>query len=323
MIHRIGLDNETFPNLSSYKAILVDMTYIVWRSSGAHASLSSPTGDPTQIIFISLKTISKLLQFSHGSVNLLLVWDSPKSWRKVCSAKYKSDREGMDSGDWDQVLQLRTLLSQIGIYQVMTEGYEGDDWLAYANAMSSEPTLIVTGDRDLFQLVSDKKPTHLLYSGGDLKNQIIDEQMASQLFIHPSLVTSYKTLVGDAGDCVSGVRGIGDVYGRKLIQEYGRVDDWLFGDNIPNLEDAPPDLKRPLKLVFDRKSDAIFSHLLVNLEQDMSPDAYDILNEYPSCYPDLSSAKVTLSNLGIEEDVTIERLFNHAFGANLCLLKLE
>lgn len=125
-----------------------------------------------------------------------------------------------------QVDLIIEVLDLIGIPRIGAAGFEADDVIATLATRTSAPVLIVTGDRDLFQLIDDSQPIKVLYTAakGVLNAELIDDAAVRARYgVGADQYADFALLRGDPSDGLPGVRGIGEKTAAKLIGEFGSV----------------------------------------------------------------------------------------------------
>ncbi|MBQ8967094.1 DNA polymerase I [Ruminococcus sp.] len=152
------------------------------------------------------------------------------TFRHKASAAYKANRKGMPDELAQQMPLIKKLLKLLGIQTVECEGYEADDilgTLSKAAADSGNECFILTGDRDSFQLVSDKVTVRL---AGTKETKIYTPaRIMEEYGVTPRQMIEVKALMGDTSDNIPGVRGIGEKTALNLIQQAGSVEK-LYAD---------------------------------------------------------------------------------------------
>jgi DNA polymerase-1 len=157
------------------------------------------------------------------------------TFRHEADDTYKADRPETPEDFIPDLKNLQELLQALKVPVVTSPGYEADDVLATLCQQASETgyrVKILTGDRDLFQLVDPQKEISVLYLSTDFFKgrgstgpiEIGSEQVKEKLGISPAQVVDYKALCGDKSDNIPGVKGIGDKTAVTLLNEYGSLE---------------------------------------------------------------------------------------------------
>jgi 5'-3' exonuclease len=128
-----------------------------------------------------------------------------------------------------QVPVIERVLDAVGIARVGVPGYEADDVMGTFTARASGQVDVVTGDRDLFQLVDDSRPVRILYTARGVKNlQLVDEAAVTEKYGVPGRsYADFATLRGDPSDGLPGVPGVGDKTAATLITRFGSLEALL------------------------------------------------------------------------------------------------
>ena len=152
------------------------------------------------------------------------------TFRHKANSSYKANRKGMPDELAQQMPLIKQLLALLGIKTVECEGYEADDilgTLSKAAADSGNECFILTGDRDSFQLVSERVTVRL---AGTKETKIYTpDRIMEEYGVSPRQMIEVKALMGDTSDNISGVKGIGEKTALSLIQQAGSVDS-LYSD---------------------------------------------------------------------------------------------
>ncbi|WP_295152201.1 DNA polymerase I [uncultured Ruminococcus sp.] len=152
------------------------------------------------------------------------------TFRHKANASYKANRKGMPDDLAQQMPYIKELLKLLGVRTVECEGYEADDilgTLSKAAADSGNECFILTGDRDSFQLVSDRVTVRL--AGTKETKVYTPERIMEEYGVSPRQMIEVKALMGDTSDNISGVKGIGEKTALSLIQQAGSVEK-LYAD---------------------------------------------------------------------------------------------
>ena len=258
--------------------ILVDGHSLAFRSyygfsKGKDGGLRTTTGIPTSICFGFLKCLLEVIA-TEKPQGMAVAFDlGLPTFRHQAEATYKADREETPEDFIPDMENLRQLLTGLNLLTLTVPGYEADDilgTLAQRASADGYKVQILTGDRDLFQLVDSQKNISVLYfspegfrrsSSGNGINEFFPEQVQGKLGVLPSQVIDYKALCGDKSDNIPGVRGIGEKTAVKLLNTYGSLE------NIYNsLEQIQGAVKT--KLV-NGKEDALKSQYLATIVLDV------------------------------------------------------
>ncbi len=160
------------------------------------------------------------------------------TFRHKANADYKANRKGMPAELAQQMPVIKELLTDLGVKIIEFEGYEADDilgTLSKACADSGNECIILTGDRDSFQLVSDSVTVRL--AGNKETKVYTPQRIMDEYGVSPRQMIEVKALMGDTSDNIKGVKGIGEKTALDLIQRTGSVDG-LY-EQLPELKLTP------------------------------------------------------------------------------------
>ncbi len=183
---------------------------------------------------------------------------------------YKSTRKPTDPELLPQFAVIREAVEALGIPTVCVDGYEADDCIAtltHRARAEGLPTWLVALDKDLFQLVTDEAPTVRMFVLAS--KEVIDEAAVTErIGVTPRQALDYFALVGDSGDHIAGVKGVGPKAAATLLGAFGSLDG-IFAhlDDIPLL-DLRGAGRLPLRLL-DGKADAERARQLLALHRDV------------------------------------------------------
>src|SRR3982750_2000909 len=209
---------------------LIDGNSLAYRAFFAlPESISTSDGRPTNAIFGFASMLVKILT-DYGPVPTVVVWDAGMSGRKEISAEYKAQRSTRPDLLKLQWPHLRPLVEAFGYRNISVEGYEADDVIAALAEQAKArgiPVMVVTGDRDAYQLVGDGVRI-MTTSRGITDTKVYDrEGVIDRYGIPPELVPDFIGLKGDTSDNIPGVPGIGDKTAAELLQEFGSLEGVL------------------------------------------------------------------------------------------------
>jgi DNA polymerase-1 len=209
---------------------LIDGNSLAYRAFFAlPESIATSDGRPTNAIFGFASMLVKILT-DYGEVPTVVVWDAGMSGRKELSADYKAQRSTRPDLLKLQWPHLRPLVEAFGYRNISVEGFEADDVIAALVDQARQrdiPVMVVTGDRDAYQLVSDGVRI-MTTSRGITDTKVYDRQgVIDRYGIPPELIPDFIGLKGDTSDNIPGVPGIGDKTASELLQRFGDLDTVL------------------------------------------------------------------------------------------------
>lgn len=205
-------------------ALAYRMYFALTAGGGGSQRWQTSKGEPTAGIYGFARELLRILEQEKPEY-LAVAFDVGKTFRDDLFPEYKGTREKMPDDLRPQIERIRQMVDAFNIPRLEMEGYEADDVLGSVARLANEQGIgvkIVTGDRDLLQLV-DKRT--VVYLAGDDQNYIKDEDVVKKLGVLPKQVVDYKALVGDKSDNIPGVMGIGERTAIALIEKYGTLDN--------------------------------------------------------------------------------------------------
>lgn len=209
------------------KLLLIDGNSVLFRAYYATAygfRMSTSTGIPTNAVFGFISMLTKALAQIQPDL-VLVAWDAgKKTFRHDKMEQYKGTRKPLDDDLLVQMPIAREYLQEAGYTQYEQEGYEADDIIGTASAQAPDlQTYILTGDKDMLQLV-DENTKVLLMRKGIEQMDVMDEKAIRDMWdLSPEQVTDLKGLMGDASDNIPGVAHIGEKTALLLLHKYGTV----------------------------------------------------------------------------------------------------
>src|SRR5215217_3929060 len=209
---------------------LIDGNSLAYRAFFAlPESIATSDGRPTNAIFGFASMLVKILT-DYGPVPTVVVWDAGMSGRKEISADYKAQRTSRPDLLRLQWPHLRPLVEAFGYRNISVEGFEADDVIAALAEQAKQrgiPVMVVTGDRDAYQLV-DEGVRIMSTSRGVTDTKVYDRQgVIDRYGIPPELIPDFIGLKGDTSDNIPGVPGIGDKTASDLLQRFGDLETVL------------------------------------------------------------------------------------------------
>jgi DNA polymerase-1 len=225
--------------------LLVDGHSLAFRAFyafGKHpeGGLRTSTGIPTSICFGFLKALIEMLDREKPTAVAIAFDLATPTFRHEIDDTYKANRAETPESFIPDMQNLQKVLAAMNLPAITQAGFEADDVLGtLSQAASAEgyTVKILSGDRDLFQLIDVDKRISVLNIGQ--KDKIVEyhaDQVKERLGVLPTQVVDYKALCGDASDNIPGVRGIGEKTAIKLIEEYGSLENVLAA--VPKMKGA-------------------------------------------------------------------------------------
>lgn len=217
--------------------MLLDSASLYFRAfHGIPESVTAPDGTPVNAVRGFLDVIARLVR-TRRPATLVACMDADwrPAFRTALVPAYKAHRVGADGGEAvpgrlvPQVPVIEQCLDALGIARVGVDGYEADDVIGALSVAATVPVEVVTGDRDLFQLVDDERDVRVLYTGrGVAKLQVVDDAwLVAKYGIGGAGYADFALLRGDPSDGLPGVAGIGERGAADLVNRYGGLDGLL------------------------------------------------------------------------------------------------
>jgi len=217
--------------------MLLDAASMYFRAFyGVPETQTAPDGTPVNAVRGLLDMITRLLRARHPT-RLIACMDA--SWRPAFRVaalpSYKTHRANPDGSEQVppalnvQLPIIVEVLSATGIAMAWADGYEADDIIGSLAAQASEPVEVVTGDRDLFQVVDDERNIKVAYIGKGVANlEIMDEAAVTAKYHIPGRsYAAFAALRGDPSDGLPGVLGVGEKTAAALVRVFGSVEAML------------------------------------------------------------------------------------------------
>jgi 5'-3' exonuclease len=224
------------------RLMLLDTASLYFRAFyGLPDTIRRADGTPVNAVRGLLDMIARLTT-EYGATHLVACWDDDwrPQWRVDLLPTYKSHRVAeavADAPDVEvvpdalqaQIPMIRRVLGLAGIAVVGAAGHEADDVVGTYASHAQLPVDVVTGDRDLFQVVDDDRQVRVIYTARGMKNLevVTDVVIVGKYRVLPQQYADYATLRGDTSDGLPGVAGIGEKTAASLLGEYGTLEDLL------------------------------------------------------------------------------------------------
>ena len=214
------------------RLFLIDGPSLVYRAFYAlPESIATSTGEPTNAIFGFASMLVKIVT-DHGVQPTIVAWDAGTSGRTEIFAEYKAGRRSRPDLLKQQWPEMEPLVQAFGYRNVKLEGYEADDviaTLAERARTAGVPVTIVTGDRDVFQLIDEQGLVQVMATArGITETKLYDRQAVIDRYgLPPESIPDFYGLKGDTSDNIPGIPGIGEKTASELIGKYGTLEGVL------------------------------------------------------------------------------------------------
>jgi len=211
------------------KLMLIDGNSIVNRAFFGIRMLNAPDGTPTNGIYGFLTMVQRLYEEEHPD-GIVVAFDlHAPTFRHLQYADYKGTRKGMPEELQVQMPVLKDVLDAMGIARVEAEGWEADDLLGTLSRLcegSGQEAVIVTGDKDSFQLITEKtRVLHVKTRMGQTETvNYTPARFREEYGFEPVRMIDLKALMGDTSDNIPGVPGVGEKTAMALVQTYGSLE---------------------------------------------------------------------------------------------------
>lgn len=220
------------------KFLFLDGHAIIYRAYHALKELTDPSGKPINAVYGFARILLKVINdYDPRYIAVAFDHKNGKSKRVADFDRYKAQRPPMPEDLITQVAVIKELVAAFNIPQFELDGFEADDLLgtiskqvAQENSSSKKDphvlTVIVTGDKDILQLVTDNT-THIFIPGRgrfSTDREYDEAGVMQKLGVRPAQIPDLKALMGDPSDNIPGVKGVGEKTATKLIQEFGSLE---------------------------------------------------------------------------------------------------
>lgn len=213
--------------------LLIDTTNIAYRANSI-LDLSNDGGNVSAVYgtLLSLRHVIK----KFGPCRVICCWDSGTSWRSKVYPQYKAHRRTADNQEnredvYRQIKVLKQLLYTLGVTQIQKAGLEADDLIALCCRSLEGSKVIVSGDRDFVQLITEDVSLYYLH-----KKTLIDKSNCKRYMGFPPVAYLHKKILeGDKSDNISGVPGVADKTAAEIINRLHTSDPAILHQNLHKL----------------------------------------------------------------------------------------
>jgi 5'-3' exonuclease len=295
--------------------MLLDSASLWYRAYfGMPDTLLSPSGEPVNAIRGYLDMTSKLVsQYKPKRLVACIEGDWRPSWRVELFPEYKANRLDIEGEEEEpdtlgpQIPILLDLLEAFKIPIVGVDDYEADDVMASYTVSEPGPIKIVTGDRDLFQLVDDKRKISVVYLAKGIANHDhVDLRWISQKYDIPGeRYALFAMIRGDASDGLPGIRGIGEKGAAVIAKQFSNLEEVMLAAENEDERLTPNARKKLLESAEYARIAPKLVHCALDVplpKMDISlpkrPDSLDEIYQYQKDYGLGASVDRLISALG-------------------------
>ncbi len=242
------------------KLLIIDGNSIANRAFYALPYLSNHEGNPSGAVFGFANILIKLLQDEKPSKVLVAFDHARKTFRNEIYSEYKMQRKPSPTELISQFPVIKEMLDCMDILYLESAGIEADDIIGTVSKMYDEEKIILSGDRDLLQLIDEKTCVWLTKKGVSEVDKV-DEKRLKEIFnLSPNQIIELKGLMGDSSDNIPGVKGVGEKTALSLLEKYQNIDNIY-----KNINEITGKLKEKLEI---GKDDAFMSRQLATIKRD-------------------------------------------------------
>jgi len=224
--------------------LLIGGNAVLHRAYYALPDWRNKSGEATAGVYGFLSMLFRAIE-ELKPTHLAVVFDHPEpTFRHTMYVGYQTNREKdrqISEDIWGQVEKLKIVFEKMGVPVFAVPGFEADDVIGTLAGQSAGEAVIITGDRDLMQLVNDHVNLYMPQKGLSDGVLIDGEKVKEKLGVRPDQIVDYKALVGDSSDNYPGINGIGPKTAVSLLEEYATFEEIIA--QIPN-----PKSQMPIKL---------------------------------------------------------------------------
>jgi DNA polymerase I len=248
------------------KLLLIDGNAIFYRAFHSMPLLTNEKGNYTNAIYGFTRMLFEIIKKENPEYLAIAFDHKDKTFRHKEFVEYKANRSAPPPELYPQLPVLMSLLEVFEVPIFQTPGFEADDIIGtlskLAEADPNLETLILTSDKDAFQLVTDRVQVIMPEKGIRITSTYDPSGVERKMGIRPDQVIDYKALRGDASDNIPGVRGIGDKQAVAMLQKYENLDN-LYN----HLDELKPGQKTKLT---ENRETAYLSQRMATIIRDMS-----------------------------------------------------
>src|SRR3989304_1840840 len=214
-----------FGGVKMSKLVLIDGNAILHRAFHALPPLTTRSGEPINAVYGLVSMLLRVIQ-ELKPTHIVVCFDVKEpTFRHKALATYQAQRPRMADELSGQFEKAKKFLEAAGIPVYSKPGYEADDVIGTLASLYKDDVVIVTGDRDILQLVDGRVKVYMPIAGLATAKLLGEGEVVEKMGIPPFQIDDYKALVGDPSDNYPGVPGIGPKTAIALLEEFGTLDN--------------------------------------------------------------------------------------------------
>ena len=279
--------------------VLIDGNSLINRAFYATPPLTAKDGTPTNAVYAFINMLIKLIGDEKPKYILVAFDRKEPTFRHKMYADYKGTRKPMPEDLRPQIDLLKNVLDALGISRYEQAGIEADDILGTLSRKFSVPSVIVTGDKDSFQLVNEHTSVYFTKRGISDVDVYNNDNFTDKTGIKPPQIIDLKSLMGDSSDNIPGISGVGEKTALNLVKTYGTLEN-LYA-NVSSLTG------KLFERVSSSKEIAELSKTLATIDTDV--DIPLNLDELTYKFPFPAEAKQLFSKLDLKNLLKKDSLF--------------
>lgn len=243
------------------KLVLIDGNAILHRAFHAMPPLTTTSGEPINAVYGLISMFLRVVQDLKPDAIAVAFDEKAETFRQKEFKEYQAQRPPMADELSSQFAKARDFFKAVHVPVYSKPGFEADDVIGTIASKSKDDVVVITGDRDLLQLINERVKLYMPVVG--LTNAKLYDATAAKerMGVPPEQIPDYKALVGDPSDNYPGVAGIGPKSAEKLLEKYKSVDNIYT-----HLKDIEPKIRQKLEV---NKDDAKLFLRLATVVRDV------------------------------------------------------
>lgn len=206
------------------KLVIIDGNSIINRAFYALPILTNSSGEYCNAIYGFCNILTKIITTEKPDYMAICFDAGKRTFRNEIYEDYKGTRKSMPVELADQLAPLKKILKAMNIFIIEQLGVEADDLIGSIAKKFDVETVILSGDRDLLQLIDDSTEVHLTKKGVTEVDVMTEKTLLEKMGLKPYQIVELKALMGDASDNIPGVMGVGEKTALNLVQTYDNID---------------------------------------------------------------------------------------------------